>query len=354
MSARGQTLFWLGLLAFFFLAIWLLSSILLPFVVGFAVAYFLDPAVDQLERYKVPRGLGTFIALVLFLLIVVLIFLLIVPVIQVQITEMIKRAPGIIVLAQHQFDRLTHVLQEHLDPSDLQRLREGVSAKIGDAVAWFGRVLQTLLTSSVALFSLLSLIFITPVVSFFLLRDWDRMIHTVDSWLPRRHVPVIREQARLVDESLSGFLRGQGSVCLATGTFYAAGLSLAGLDFGLVIGLVIGLLTWIPFLGTAIGAALSIGLAIGQFDSWAHVAVVAAIFVVGKVIEDNFLAPKLIGDRVNLHPVWVIFSLLAFGALFGFVGVLLAVPVAAILGVLVRFALRRYLASPLYDPDHAE
>jgi len=196
----------------------------------------------------------------------------------------------------------------------------------------------------------LSLLFITPVVAFFLLRDWDRILARIDSWLPRRHAPVIRAQAAKVDETLSGFVRGQGTVCLLLGVFYAIALALVGLDFGLVIGVLIGLISFVPYAGAMIGAVLSIGLAAVQFGDWTHVLIIAGIFVFGQAVEGNVLTPKLVGDRVNLHPVWVIFALLAFGSLFGFVGVLLAVPIAAILGVLVRFALERYLASPLYDP----
>lgn len=351
MTPRAQAAFWAVVFGVFFLALYLLSSILLPFVAGFAIAYFLDPAADRLESLRLPRGLAAFLVLLVFLLTVVLVFLLLVPLVQGQVSDLVQRTPGLIGGAQRRLDQGMEALQAHLAPEDLQKLRDAVAGKLGDVFGWVARLLQTLLTSSFAIVNILSLVFITPVVSFFMLRDWDRMVALVDSWIPRRHIETVREQARLVDETMSGFLRGQGTVCLLMGVFYAAALTLAGLDFGLVLGLLIGLLTFIPFLGATAGAVLSIGLAAAQFDSWSRVAVVAAIFVAGQIVEGNVLTPKLVGERVNLHPVWVIFALLAFGALFGFVGVLLAVPLAAILGVLVRFALARYLASPLYDPD---
>ncbi|MGH7186923.1 MAG: AI-2E family transporter, partial [Pseudomonadota bacterium] len=213
---------------------------------------------------------------------------------------------------------------------------------------WTLQALGGLLSGGLALVNILSLLFITPVVTFYLLRDWDRIVKQIDALLPREHAETIREQARLVNETLSGFVRGQATVCFLLGGFYAVALSLAGLDFGLVIGLIAGALSFIPFVGTIFGFVASVGLAFAQFDQWHRIAIVVAIFLVGQFVEGNFLTPKLVGDRVRLHPVWIIFALLAGAALFGFVGLLLAVPVAAVIGVLIRFAVSRYTASPLY------
>jgi predicted PurR-regulated permease PerM len=351
MSARAQALFWLGVVAFFFIALWVLSEILLPFVAGLAIAYLLDPVVDRLREHRVPRGLASFVVLVLFFLVVVLILLLIVPLLQAEISDLVRLGPQIVSMVQRLLDHGWTLAEQYGTPEDLQRLRNMVGARVGDLFGWLVRLLQTVLTSSIALFNVLSLVFITPVVAFFLLRDWDKMLAAIDSWLPRQHAPVIRQQAAKVDETLAGFVRGQGTVCLSLGAFYAIALALIGLDFGLIIGVLIGLISFIPYIGSLTGAVLSIGLAAVQFGDWTHILIVAGIFVFGQAVEGNFLTPKLVGDRVNLHPVWVIFALLAFGALFGFVGVLLAVPIAAILGVLVRFALARYLASPIYNHD---
>jgi predicted PurR-regulated permease PerM len=299
----------------------------------------------------VPRGIASFVVLTLFFLAAVLVLLLFVPLLQAEIGELLRKVPQLVSVAQRAADHLMTLAERYATPEDMQRAREAVGARVGDVFAWLVRVLQSMLTSSVAIFNALSLIFITPVVAFFLLRDWDRMLARIDSWLPRAHAPVIRQQAAKVDETLGGFVRGQGTVCFLLGSFYAIALSVVGVEFGPIIGVLIGFISFIPFIGTAVGAVLSIGLTAVQFGNWTHVLIVAGIFIFGQVVEGNFLTPKLVGDRVNLHPVWVIFALLAFGALFGFVGVLLAVPIAAILGVLVRFALARYLASPLYDPD---
>lgn len=349
-NAWQRVSFWLGGLVAFGLVLWLLNAILLPFAAGFAIAYFLDPLVWRLERWRVPRGIATLLALLVFFLGIGLVALILVPLIESQIGELIRRFPTFLAAAQRDLNWLMGLLQERLSPEDYAKLRDAVTERLGVAFSWLGQLLQSMLTSSFALFNLLSLIFVTPVVAFFLLRDWERIVALIDGWIPRPHVTTVREQARLVDATLAGFIRGQATVCAVMGAFYAIALSAAGLDFGLVLGLLVGLLIFIPFLGGAIGAGLALLLAVTQFSSWAGVALVGLVFVVGQAIEGNFLTPKLVGDRVNLHPVWVIFALLAFGNLFGLAGLLVAVPVAAIIGVLTRFALGRYLASPIYDP----
>jgi predicted PurR-regulated permease PerM len=352
-NAWQRASFWIGGLVALGLALWLLNAILLPFAAGFGIAYFLDPLVSRLKRWRVPRGVAALLALLAFFLGIALIALILVPLLESQIGELVRRFPKFLAATQHELNFLLGLVQERLSPDDFAKLRDAAAARLGDAFSWLGQLLQRMLTSSIALFNLLSLIFITPVVAFFLLRDWERIVALIDTWVPRPYVATVREQARLVDATLAGFIRGQATVCAVMGAYYAVALSVVGLDFGLVLGLLVGLLIFIPFLGGAIGAGLAILLALTQFDSWGGVALVALIFVVGQAIEGNFLTPKLVGDRVNLHPVWVIFALLAFGNLFGLAGLLVAVPVAAVIGVLTRFALHRYLASPIYDPKVA-
>jgi len=200
----------------------------------------------------------------------------------------------------------------------------------------------------------LALIAITPLVAFYFLSDWPVFLKRVDGWLPRRRAPAIRETVREIDRRLAGFARGQALVCAILAIYYAVALTLVGLDFGVLIGLFIGVISFIPFIGVFFGGLLSIGLAAAQFGTWTDVALVAAVFVAGQVVEGNFLTPKLVGDRIGLHPLWVVFALLAGGALFGFVGVLLAVPVAAAVGVVAERMLKGYLAGPLYhDEDSA-
>ncbi len=349
-DAWQRALFWCGGIVLCGLALWLLSAILLPFVAGFAIAYFLGPPCNRLERLGLPRGAAALVVLLGFLLAVALVLLILVPLLETQIVELVRRFPSFLDAARADINSLMGFFQERLSPEDYGKLRDAVGGKLGDAFSWLGRLLQGLVGGGLAFFNILSLVFVTPVVAFFLLRDWNRMIARIGSWLPRPHRETIRAQAALVDATLAGFIRGQATVCLLMAVFYAVALSLAGLDFGLIIGLLVGILTFIPLVGAAIGAGLALLLAVTQFTSWTSVGIVAGIFVVGQAIESNLLTPRLVGQRVNLHPVWVIFALLAFGNLFGLLGLIIAVPVAAVIGVLTRFALGRYLHSPIYDP----
>jgi predicted PurR-regulated permease PerM len=355
MSAAWQrALFWLGGLALLILALTSLSGMLLPFAAGLTIAYFLDPVCRRLQRLGLPRSLASALTLVIFVHAIGLIFLILVPLLETQILDLVQRIPRLVAAAQRELNALTGMLEQRLAPEDYAKLREAVSAKLGDAFGWVGRALTGLLSGGLAVFNILSLVFITPVIAFFLLRDWPGIIARLDEWLPRRHEATIRAQAALVDETLAGFIHGQTTVCAVMGAYYALALSLVGLDFGLIVGVLVGFLIFIPVIGGAIGAVLGILLALAQFDGLVRVGIVAAIFAVGQAIEGNVLTPKLVGERVNLHPVWVIFALLAFGELFGLLGLLIAVPVAAVIGVITRFAMQRYLASPLYDPAFAE
>jgi predicted PurR-regulated permease PerM len=190
---------------------------------------------------------------------------------------------------------------------------------------------------------------VTPVVAFYMLLDWDRMVARIDGLVPRENLETVRELSRQIDTTIAGFIRGQGTLCLVLGVYYATGLTLTGLNFGLLIGLFAGAISFIPYIGSTLGFVIAIGLALVQFwPDYLWIGLVAAVFVTGQFLEGNILQPKLVGNRVGLHPVWLMFALFAFGLLFGFVGLLVAVPVSAAIGVLVRFAISRYLDSDLY------
>jgi predicted PurR-regulated permease PerM len=352
-AVQRNTWFWVAGFLLFFLGLWLLSAILLPFVAGIAIAYFLDPLVNRLAQLRMPRGLAAFAVLTLFLTLLVLVIMLVVPILEAQVLDLAARLPSLLAAARREAEDLMQMAQQRLSPEDFAKLREAVGGKLADMFAVLGSVFRDVVTRGLALANLLSLVFVTPVVSFFLLRDWDRILVRLDGWLPRAQAATIREQALRIDEILSAYLRGQLSVCVVLGIYYAVGLTLLGLNFGSVIGLLVGVLAFIPYVGFAVGFVLALLLALTQFSDQHHVLYVVALFVAGMTIEGNLLTPKLVGERVHLHPVWVVFALLSFGTLFGLLGVLIAVPMAAVIGVLVRFALSRYLASPLYDPAKA-
>jgi predicted PurR-regulated permease PerM len=352
-SQRQQLGFWLGALVVFFALLYLLSPILLPFVGGAAIAYFLAPLVRKLERWRVRRSLGAVVALVLFALVVLFVLALLVPLVQLQISELVRRMPGLIEAARQRVGEWTELAQRELAPEDVAQLRDMLGSAVAQLAGILRGLLQTLLTSGFAIANLLSLVFVMPIVAFFMLRDWDGMLLQIDRWLPRQYVATIREQAHLIDETLAGFVRGQLLVCLGVGIWYALALTIVHLEFGLIVGILAGILAFIPYVGFATGFMLALSLAALQFGDFYGIGKVVVVFVIGQVLEANVLSPTLVGDRVHLHPVWVIFALFAFASIFGFLGVLMAIPLAAVTGVLVRFALGRYLASPFYDPDRS-
>ncbi len=348
MTATQRYRFWLIGLAVFLVLLYFLSSVLVPFVAAMAIAYLLDPLADRLEKTGLSRLAATSVITASFFLMAVLLLIILVPLIEDQVMTFVHKVPGYMDTLNERLQPLINDLKRRLSSRDIEKLRSSAGDYAGTMAGWALGVVRGVLTGSLAVFNVLSLMFITPIVTFYLLRDWDRMMAKMDGWLPRDNAATVREQLQEINRTLSGFVRGQAMVCLALGTIYAIGLTAVGLDLGLVIGMAAGLLSFIPYLGSISGFVIGIGLAYAQTGDWQLPAMVAGVFMVGQVLEGNFLTPKLVGDKVGLHPVWIIFALLAGGSLFGFVGILLGVPVSAVIGVLVRFALSRYLESPLY------
>jgi predicted PurR-regulated permease PerM len=354
-SARAlRLIFWIGLFLLVVLALGLVQSILMPFAVGFIIAYILAPGVARLERSGVRRSLASLLVLMLFMLGLALVLVILIPLIQGQVVQLIASAPSLVRSLQDQLGKLIALLQQHLPAQDVARVRDLLGTKLAEVITWLVGLVQGLLTSSLAILNIVSLVVVTPIVTFFLLRDWEKMVAVIDSYLPRQSLETVRGQARLVSDTLVGFVHGQALVCLILAIYYGVALSLAGIASGLALGLLIGVLAIIPFLGAATGFLLAITLAASQYGTWSAILAVVGIFAVGQLVEGNILTPKLVGDRIHLHPVWVIFALFAGGTVFGFVGVLIAVPAAAVLGVLARFALARYRASGLYDAPAVE
>lgn len=344
LPVRDQLRYW-GIAAAVFLALlWLLGEVLLPFLAGGAIAYFLDPVADRLERAGMSRPAAVTLIALGFALVVVLFVLVIVPALVRQAAALIEAAPRL--LGQlHAF--LLASFPDLLEPESA--LRQSL-AGLGETIrAQGGALLNGLLGSALGVVNAIVFIVVTPVVAVYLLLDWDRMLARLDALLPRDHAAVVRRLAAEVDAVLAGFVRGQISVCLILAAYYAVGLWVIGLDYGLAIGVTAGLVSFIPYVGAITGGVLSIGVALFQFwtePQW--IVAVAALFAAGQIIEGNLLVPRLVGGSVGLHPVWLLLALSAFGTLFGFVGMLVAVPVAAALGVFLRFALRQYLDSRLY------
>lgn len=348
-TLKRQAFFGLATLAGFILFLFLFRTILLPFIVGMALAYFLDPVADRLERLGLNRFMATTLILVAFIVVFVLALMIIIPVLATQLNDFIQHVPSYVTELQN-FIATSNArwLPEWLD-GQMGTIKENFSKLVTEGAGFVATLVAQIWNSGKALVDIAALLVVTPVVAFYLLLDWDRMVAKVDHWIPRNQVGAVREIATEMDKTIAGFVRGQGSLCLILGIYYAVGLSLIGLNFGLLIGFFTGMISFIPYVGSTVGLVLAAGVALVQFwPDYVHLVIVVIFFFSGQFLEGNILQPKLVGQSVGLHPVWLMFALFAFGALFGFVGVLVAVPAAAAIGVLVRFALARYLASDLY------
>ncbi|MGC8203809.1 AI-2E family transporter [Aliiroseovarius sp. PTFE2010] len=344
LPVRQQAKYWGVTALLFFVVLFLLGDVILPFVLGMALAYLLDPIADRLEALGLGRALATVLITLVAAVLFLLLALTVVPTLIKQTAGLIETLPQLVrdfqAFLQARFPQL------FVEGNQLQETFASIQATLKSKG---GEVLNGVLASAMSLINVALLVVLVPVITFYLLLDWDKMVADIDGLLPRDHAPVVRKLAHQIDHTLASFIRGQGMVCLILGTFYAVSLMLVGLNFGLVAGAVAGALTFIPYVGAVVGGGLSIGLALFQFwGEWWAIAAVAGIFIFGQFVEGNILTPNLVGSSVGLHPVWLIFALTVFGTLFGFVGMLVAVPVAAALGVIARFFIDQYRDSRLY------
>ncbi|MBA9082221.1 MULTISPECIES: AI-2E family transporter [Bartonella] len=351
-SMKKQVFFWLGTLIFFVIFMFVFGSVLLPFVAGIVLAYFLNPIVQLLEKVGIRRVFGTILITLFIVVVFVAALTILIPIVSWQIQQFVSSGLPIYVsriqnfLTESNFDWIGRYFGS--DPNELQT---DIKVLLGQSSDFITSLLNSLLRSGKSIVNIISLLVVAPVVAFYMLLDWQRMVEAVDSWIPRDHLETVRSIFYEMDRAIAGFVRGQGTVCLILGGYYAIGLTITGLNFGLLIGMFVGLISFIPYIGTMSGFILSGGVAWVQFypDNWGRIVIVMVVFFIGQFIEGYILQPKLVGSSVGLHPVWLMFALFAFGSLFGFTGMLVAVPASAAIGVLVRFALHTYLNSQMYS-----
>ena len=344
LPVKDQIKYWTIAASILLIFLWLLGDILLPFVLGAAIAYLLDPIVDRLERLGTGRVLGTILILMAAFFVLFFIFLLLIPLVIDQFRLLAAAAPDLVTSVQ------ALVLNQiaSLSPES-EALNSTVSNLSTMAQEKLGIIFGSVMASAISLIDVIMLMVITPVVAVYLLVDWDRILGKINELLPLDHASVVRSLASEIDSTLSAFVRGMIAVCLVLGIYYATALSLIGLEFGLIIGFIAGLVSFIPYVGALLGGVLAIGLALIQFwGDFELVALVVGVFIVGQIFEGNILTPKLVGNSVGLHPVSLILALSLFGAFFGFIGLLLAVPLAASAGVILRFFIKKYKMSRLF------
>ena len=353
MSFARPTTFWIIVLVGGVAAVVLLHGILLPFVAGMVLAYLLDPLATRLERWGLNRVFATLLIVGTFIVGSAALVVLTAPFFVSEIASLVDNLP-IYLRRLHGLATdpnrpwLSKVVGEGLSYAE-----KSFSEVTSLASDWFGTFLRSAWSGGEALIGLLSVAFVTPIVACYLINDWNRVVGAVDRYIPPAHRGTVRGLAREMDATIGGFVRGQGTLCLVMALFYAVALSLIGLHHAVLIGIIAGLISFVPYLGSLTGLAASTFIAIAQFWPSLFIFTVPAIFLAGQSLSDYVLSPYLIGRRVDLNPVWMMFALFAFGYLFGFVGLLIAVPLAAAIGVVVRFAMRQYYASPIFQSASA-
>ena len=352
MRVERQLWFWMVALVGLTIAIALLRDILLPFVAAIVGAYFLNPVADRLQAHGLNRTLAAILIVGVVAVLVTLALVLLAPVLSDQVRQMVTALPG-------EAERLKAFVErfgrDWLGPSfpSFQAALDRMLADLSQNWAGLaGTVMVSVWSRGLALVNFVSLLLITPVVVFYLIVDWHAMLARLDEALPRDHAPAIRRLAAGINDAVAAFIRGQGTICLLLGLFYALGLSWAGIDYGLLVGLTTGLLAFIPIVGWLLGLIFACGLAIVQYwPDYTPLFKVVGVLVCGIAMDTAFLSPRFVGQKIGLHPVWMIFALFVFSYLFGLVGTLVAVPLAAAAGVVVRFALRLYLDSSVYKAN---
>ncbi len=343
--ARPAT-FWIAVCAVALVALVLLREILLPFVVGALLAYLLVPAVDRLERFGINRTFAALAVMLPLIVGIVAVILVMFPVIIGEIRFFVEEFPRYVTRLQSLVTEASGPWMHSVMGEDLHIEQSSSDVVRTMGSRWLDSFLNSLWSSGRALISLLSLVVVTPIIAIYLAIDWHRMIATVDGWFAPEYRGDIRALGHEIHDTVAGFVRGQVVICLVLAVVYAATLKVTGLNHAILIGFTAGLISFVPYLGAATGILVSVCVALDQFwPNWALVVVVGGIFIVGEMLADYVLSPRLIGRRVKLNPVWMLFALFAFGWLFGFIGVLLAIPVAASLGVVLRFARRKSLPS---------
>ncbi len=348
-TTRFMVRFWLIILAALVAILWLFKPVLLPFAFGIAIAYFLEPVVTFLEKRQMPRFMGAFIVLTGFLFVIVALFFLIWPMLSSQFEALMNALPDYVTKIREDFLPSVQRWFSRLAPESVEKLREAAGQSTGAAVGLVSSTFKNIMSGGTVLADAVAFTVLTPVTAFYVLRDWNKMTSTVDNLIPRNYYDIVKGQLAEIDQTLSGFIRGQALVCVALGFIYSVGLTLNGLDYGFTIGIIAGVLSIMPYVGSTFCLVASMLLAFVQFhDDGLRIGLVFSVFVVGQFLEGYVLTPRFVGNRVGLNPVWILFALLAGIKLLGFLGALIAVPTAAVVGVLLRFGVQQYKASPVY------
>ena len=347
-SLRTQMYFW-GAAIFLFLGfVWLFSGVLTPFVLGIVIAYLLNPLVKKFATKGVKRTTSTIIIISIFFSVLTALIVLVAPIIAKESAALIEAMPGYLDRVFKAIQPHTAWLQQNFGEGYMTDAKSFVKENASKILSVSGGIAGGIAAGGQAVAGMLTTLVLTPLVAFFMMKEWPAITDWVEDLIPRQNEKMIKDLIKQIDGKLSGFIRGQITVAFFLGLIYAVALTVAGLNYGFLIGITAGFLSIIPMVGSTLGLLVSVIVAWFQAGDIQYVGIIGAIFIVGQIVEGNLLTPKLVGDSVGLHPLWIMFALLAGGSLFGILGMLLAVPVAAVIGVLMSFAILQYKKSALY------
>lgn len=350
MKLRDQAIFWLAVAAALFLFLWLFNDVLLPFVVGIIIAYLLNPLMVRMGKHSIPRTPAALLILVFFSLLITALAILIIPPLYKETMDLAETAPRYIDSLWDRMQPYVEIVERNVDEDNLdENIRGAIKENISGALGASSALLEGILNGGLALVSFLTFLVVTPLVAFFMLIEWQNITQWIYGLLPRHNYDAAKDLCDKIDYKIAGFIRGQVLVALILGILYAIALSVAGLRYGFLIGVVAGLLSIIPLFGSIVGLLVGVIVAWLQTGEFTYVALIAVIFMCGQFLEGNFISPKVIGNSVGLHPLWIMFALLAGGSLFGIVGMLIAVPVTAAVGVLGATTIAQYKTSRYYE-----
>lgn len=339
---------WLLFVAVVIFIVWSVEGILMPFIVSFVAAYMLNPVIEFFERWKIQRPLSSFVIVLSFFTLIVSGILIAIPFLKEEILKLAMVLPRYSQKMYIFLEPYVTEIRDLLNVSGLHAFDETFTNHLGKMATWSLQAAAGLFTNTLALANMIGLIVLTPIITFYLLRDWPLMVGSFKGLLPPKHSLKVVGLLERINQTLGGYLRGQALVCLTLFGYYACMLSLVGLNFSFTIASITGFFAFIPYFGYLIGVVAALGVALAQFEDWTPICLVVGVFLGGQILESYFLLPRMVGTRIGLHPVWIIFSLLAGGLLMGFSGLLFAMPVAATIGVLVRFVVDEYRNSIYY------
>jgi putative permease len=344
-----KIIFWSFFIGICVIFLVLISDILAPFFIAFTIAYILQPLIDNNSiRYKLPRNIIAYGVFVIFLSIFILGVVIVLPLMYQQISLLVSKVPVYKNYLQTELAPIFIAKIQSIDPTLADKLKDSIQNIINSTFSVIALLLNNIWSYTMATINIVMIILLVPLILFYFLKDWPKMVAMIENLLPLKGKNKVREVLSSINGLLSAYIRGQLNVCLLLSSYYGIGLSIIGVDLGLLLGMLSGFLIIIPFIGLLIAFLLSIIIGCFTFGITIKLSYIVILYIVGYILESSIITPKIIGDKIGLHPLWIMFSVFASGSLFGFIGIFFAIPIAGIIKVLLKFAIQLYKSSRIY------